>query len=109
MERFAKVGESQITAAIVRDFCENLLGSVKTDCIVVGAGPSGLVAARELAKEGFNVLLIEPRVMAELYGNSVLRESLFTGEDILTLIISWIEPCRKLKEDCAQLTCAIQR
>ena len=59
MERFAKVGESQITAAIVRDFCENLLGSVKTDCTVVGAGPSGLVAARELAKEGFNVLLIE--------------------------------------------------
>ena len=59
MERFAKVGESQITAAIVRDFCEKLLGSVKTDCIVVGAGPSGLVAARELAKEGFNVLLIE--------------------------------------------------
>jgi thiamine thiazole synthase len=59
MERFAKVGESQITEAIVRDFSEMLKDNVKTDCIIVGAGPSGLIAARELAKKGFKVLIIE--------------------------------------------------
>jgi len=59
MERFAKVRESQITSAIVKDFCEKLLKNVKTDCIVVGAGPSGLMAGRELAKEGFKVLIVE--------------------------------------------------
>lgn len=59
MKRFARATESQITKAIIIDFCENLVSSVKTDCIVVGAGPSGLVAARELAKEGFRVVLIE--------------------------------------------------
>ena len=59
MEGFAKVGESQITEVIVKDFCEKLLDNVRTDCVVVGAGPSGLIAAKELAKEGFKTLIIE--------------------------------------------------
>jgi thiamine thiazole synthase len=59
MERFAKVSESQITEAIVKDFYQTLIENVKCDCIVVGAGPSGLIAARELAKEGFGTLIIE--------------------------------------------------
>lgn len=59
MQRFAKVGESQITSAIAKDFLAKFLDNVNTDCIVVGAGPSGLVAARELAKKGFKVLIIE--------------------------------------------------
>jgi len=58
-EKFAKVSENQITTAIVKDFCEKLLGNVETDCIVIGAGPSGLMAAKELAKGGFKVLVIE--------------------------------------------------
>jgi thiamine thiazole synthase len=59
MEKFAKVGESQITKAIVKDFAEKLLENVQSDCIVVGAGPSGLMAAKELAKDGFKVVIIE--------------------------------------------------
>ncbi len=59
MERFAKVGEKQITSAIVKDFAEKMFDNMKSDCIVVGGGPSGLVAARELAKKGFKVLIIE--------------------------------------------------
>ncbi len=59
MKKFAKVGESEITSAIVKDFTEKMLANVKTDCIIVGAGPSGLIAARELAKKGFKVLIIE--------------------------------------------------
>jgi thiamine thiazole synthase len=59
MEKFAKVGESQITKAIVKDFAEKLLENVQTDCIVVGAGPSGLMAAKELAKDNFKVVIIE--------------------------------------------------
>ena len=59
MQRFAKVGERQITSAIVKDFSEKMLDNMNTDCIVVGAGPSGLVAAKELAKKGFKVLVVE--------------------------------------------------
>lgn len=59
MKRFAKVGEKQITSAIVKDFYQKMLDNMQADCIIVGAGPSGLVAARELAKEGFKALIIE--------------------------------------------------
>jgi len=59
MDKFSKVSEGQITNAIVKDFCERFLKDVRSDCIIVGAGPSGLMAARELAKEGVKVLIIE--------------------------------------------------
>ncbi|GAG37239.1 unnamed protein product, partial [marine sediment metagenome] len=59
MKKFAKVGENQITQAIVKDFSEKMLENMQTDCIIVGGGPSGLVAARELARDGFKVLIIE--------------------------------------------------
>lgn len=59
MKKFASISESQITVAIVKDFYEKLITNVKSDCIIVGAGPSGLVAGRELAKQGLNVVIIE--------------------------------------------------
>ncbi|MFC1699683.1 sulfide-dependent adenosine diphosphate thiazole synthase [Candidatus Omnitrophota bacterium] len=58
-KKFAQVGESQITSAIVKDFSKKLLDHVKSDCIIVGGGPSGLVAGRELAQKGYKVLIIE--------------------------------------------------
>jgi len=57
--RFAPAAEEDITRAIVETFSKEFLQVVESDCIVVGAGPSGLVAARDLAREGLRVLLIE--------------------------------------------------
>lgn len=59
MRKFTRVSESQVTSAIVKDFCEEFLNNVKTDVTIVGAGPSGLMAARELAKRGLRALIIE--------------------------------------------------
>ncbi|MFP4081883.1 MAG: sulfide-dependent adenosine diphosphate thiazole synthase [Candidatus Aminicenantes bacterium] len=59
MERFAKVSESQITSAILKNFSEELLSHIDTEVIIVGGGPSGLMAGRELAKDGFKVLIVE--------------------------------------------------
>ena len=61
MERglFAKVGEKEITRAILEGFAAELGEYLESDCIVVGGGPAGLVAARELALEGRKVLVIE--------------------------------------------------
>lgn len=59
MEKFAKVSESQITNAILKNFSEELLNYTSTEVIIVGGGPSGLMAGRELAKDGFKVLIVE--------------------------------------------------
>lgn len=59
MQRFAQVSENQITQAILNDFQDNFKEYLNSEVIIVGAGPSGLVAARELAREGVKVLVIE--------------------------------------------------
>lgn len=56
---FAKVSEAQISMAIVSEFSNWFKEYIKSDVIVVGGGPSGLIAARELANAGLKTLVIE--------------------------------------------------
>lgn len=56
---FKSTTESEITNAIVSNFAEDMKQFVKTDVIIVGGGPSGLMAARELSNNGVKTLIIE--------------------------------------------------
>lgn len=56
---FQKVSEAQISKAIVSEFSRWLEEYITSDVIVVGGGPSGLMAARDLAKDGFKTLVVE--------------------------------------------------
>lgn len=56
---FKKVNEAKISKAIVNEFSKWLDEYIVSDVIVVGGGPSGLIAARDLALSGFKVLIIE--------------------------------------------------
>ena len=56
---FQEVSESQITRAIVGEFTRWFQEYIVSDVIIVGGGPSGLMAARDLAKNGFKVLVVE--------------------------------------------------
>ncbi|MFZ8804202.1 MAG: sulfide-dependent adenosine diphosphate thiazole synthase [Candidatus Calescibacterium sp.] len=56
---FSEIEEKDITHAIVSGFMKMLEEYSSTDVIVLGAGPAGLVAAKELAKNGVKVLVIE--------------------------------------------------
>ena len=56
---FADVGEKEVTKAIVGEFSKQFQQYVDSDCIIIGAGPSGLMAGMDLAKKGIKVFVIE--------------------------------------------------
>jgi len=57
--KFSQTSESQITRAIVDEFAKEFENYVESDVIIVGGGPAGLMAGKELAAKGVKVLIIE--------------------------------------------------
>jgi thiazole biosynthesis enzyme len=64
MPREAEFTEAAISRAIIESYHRKLARQLESDVIVVGAGPSGLVAARHLAVAGKQVTIIEKRLSA---------------------------------------------
>lgn len=56
---FSKIGEKDVTAAIVGEFASQFQQYVESDVVIIGAGPSGLIAGRDLAAAGRKVLIVE--------------------------------------------------
>ncbi|MBU2560462.1 sulfide-dependent adenosine diphosphate thiazole synthase [archaeon] len=56
---FEKVTEKEVTRAIVESFARDFSEYTETDVAIIGGGPSGLVAAKELASAGVKTLIIE--------------------------------------------------
>jgi ribulose 1,5-bisphosphate synthetase/thiazole synthase len=56
---FAPVSEKDVSRAIVSEFAATFEEFVESDVVIVGAGPSGLMAARALADAGRRVVIIE--------------------------------------------------
>lgn len=59
MKIFSAVGEKEVTRAIVNEFAKQFSEYVESDCLIIGAGPAGLMAGKELAKERLKVLIVE--------------------------------------------------
>ena len=59
MEKFHPVSEAQITRAITEEFMNDFREYTTSDVIIAGGGPSGLMCARELARSGVKVLIVE--------------------------------------------------
>ena len=57
--KFAPVGEVPISRAIVEGFLRDFREMIESDVLIVGAGPSGLVAGMDLSKAGFKVVIVE--------------------------------------------------
>lgn len=59
MTKFHPVEEKEVTRAIVRGFLKQFDEYTESDVIIIGGGPSGLVAGMNLAREGRKVLIVE--------------------------------------------------
>lgn len=56
---FSPVSEADITRAIVGEFSKQFQEYVESDCLIIGAGPSGLMMGKEMAAQGKKVLIVE--------------------------------------------------
>ena len=59
MPIFEKSSESSVTRAIISQFAKDMDEFAETDVIIIGGGPSGLMAARDLAMKDVKVLIVE--------------------------------------------------
>jgi len=80
--------EETITRAIVTRYSEKLQEHLALDVAIVGAGPSGLVAARDLANAGKRVAIFE-RALAPgggVWGGGMLMNEVVVQSDALPIL-----------------------
>lgn len=56
------ISDLEVTRLIVQDYFRTLQDSVESDVIIVGGGPSGLVAGYTLAEQGKKVVIMEKKL-----------------------------------------------
>lgn len=92
--------ESKISKAIIDTYYENLNNSLNCDVIIVGAGPSGLVAAYYLAKSGVNTTIIERQlnVGGGMSGGGIMMNQIVFQEDVKEILTEFDITCTKYEE-----------
>ncbi|MEW5737251.1 MAG: sulfide-dependent adenosine diphosphate thiazole synthase [Thermodesulfobacteriota bacterium] len=80
--------EDRITAAIVDRYFAKLKDHLTIDVAIVGAGPSGLVAARDLAVAGKKVAIFERRLApgGGIWGGGMLFNEIVVQENVLSIL-----------------------
>jgi thiamine thiazole synthase len=78
-----KLDETIISRAIIESFMKEFLEALDVDVAIAGAGPSGMIAAYYLAKEGAKTVVFEKnlRVGGGMPGGGMMFNSIVVQED----------------------------
>mgnify|MGYP003681950771 CR=1 FL=1 len=82
-----KFDELTITRGVVQTFFEDFLDSLDLDVAIAGAGPSGLIAARLLAREGLKVAIFERKLQVGggIWAGGMLFPRIVVEEDCIII------------------------
>ncbi len=83
--------EEKITSALIRSYFTKLNRHLAVDVAIVGAGPSGMVAARDLAKAGLKVAVFERKLApgGGIWGGGMLFNEIVVQQDALPILDSF--------------------
>ncbi len=84
----SRLEETEISKAILCAYHEKLLDRIVSDVIIVGAGPSGMMAAVYLARKGLKVTLLEKRLTpgGGVWGGGMAMPEVVVQHDALHLL-----------------------
>jgi len=93
--------ETIISRAIIESFNKDLLDALNVDVAIAGAGPSGLICAYYLAKDGFKVAMFERhlRVGGGLPGGGMMFNRIVIQEEAREIMEEFDINIKKYKDD----------
>lgn len=95
------IDEKDISQAIISEYMKELYDCTDADVIVVGAGPSGTIAAWKLAEKGYKTVIMEKNIKpgGGMYLGGMLMNKLVVEEDALYLLQeAGVSTMKKYKE-----------
>jgi thiamine thiazole synthase len=80
--------ETEISQAIIETYHKKLSDRLVSDVIIAGAGPSGMVAAADLAEKGYKVTLLEKRLApgGGIWGGGMSMNEAVVQDDAIPLL-----------------------